>query len=60
MNNQAAKSKAKLVATYTRRSSKRPQLSLARQMAVIHRYAKRRGLETVGAYSDGVKGGGKP
>jgi DNA invertase Pin-like site-specific DNA recombinase len=52
--------KPKRAATYARRSSKRPQLSLARQMAVIRRYAKRRGLEIVMAYADGEKGGGKP
>ena len=51
--------KPKRVATYTRRSSKHPQLSLARQMAVIRKYAKRRGLEVVAGYSDGGKGGGK-
>ena len=59
MNNKAKKSKPKSVATYTRWSSKRPQLSLARQMAVIRKYAKRRGLEVVMAGSDGGKGGGK-
>jgi hypothetical protein len=59
MNNKAKKSKPKRVATYTRRSAKRPQLSLARQMTVIRKYAKWRGLEVVAAYSDGGKGGGK-
>ena len=60
MNNKAKISKPKRVATYTRRSAKRPQLSLARQMTVIRKYAKRRGLEVVMAGSDGGKGGGKP
>ncbi len=48
------------VAIYTRWSSKRPQLSLAGQMAVIRKYAKRRGLEIVRTFSDGGEGGGKP
>lgn len=51
--------KPKRVAIYTRGSSKRPQLSLARQMAAIRKYAKRRGLKIVMAYADGAKGGGK-
>ena len=59
MSNKAKKSKPKRVATYTRMSENRPQLSLARQMAVIRKYAKRRGLIIVKNYSDGAKGGGK-
>jgi len=57
MSDQAPKPKR--VAIYTRRSSKRPQSSLARQVAVIRNYAKRRGLDVVLACSDGGKGGGK-
>ena len=53
-------SKPKRVVAYARRSSKHPQSSIARQMTVIGKYAKRRGLEIVIAYSDGRKGGGKP
>jgi DNA invertase Pin-like site-specific DNA recombinase len=59
MSNKAKKSKPKRVAAYARRSSKRPQLSLARQMAVIRKYAKRHGLKIIKNYSDGAKGGGK-
>jgi len=50
----------KRAAAYARRSSKHPKSSIARQMTVIRKYAKRRGLEIVMAYSDGRKGGGKP
>ena len=50
----------KRAAAYARRSSKHPQFSTARQMTVIRKYAKRRGLEIVMAYSDGLKGGGTP
>src|ERR1039458_9578696 len=46
MSNKAKKSKPKRVAAYARRSSKRPQLSLARQMAVIRKYAKRHPAQT--------------
>ena len=53
-------SKPKRAAAYVPRSSKHPQLSLARQMAVIRKYAKRRGLEIVSEYSGGGKGGGTP
>jgi len=49
----------KRAASYARRPSKRPQLSLARQIAVIRKYAKRHRLEIVRAYSDVGKGGGK-
>ena len=49
----------KRAATYARRLSKHPQTSIARQMAVIRKYAKRRGLIIVKNYSDGAKGGGK-
>jgi hypothetical protein len=59
MSNKAKKTKPKRVATYTRMSEKRPQLSRAQQMAVIRKYAKRRGLKIVMNYSDGAKGGGK-
>ena len=59
MSKKASKPKLKCVA-YARRSSKHPQSSIARQMAVIGKYAKRRGLEIVMAYSDGLKGGGTP
>ena len=51
--------KQKRAAAYTRRSSKVPQLSIARRMAVIRKYAKQRGLEVVMAGSDGGKGGAK-
>jgi DNA invertase Pin-like site-specific DNA recombinase len=57
MNHQSPKPKR--VAIYTRWSSKRPQLSLARQMAEIRKYAKRRGFKVVMAYADEAKGGGK-
>ncbi len=49
----------KRAAAYARRSSKHPQFSVVRQMAVIRKYAKRRGLIIVKNYSDGAKGGGK-
>jgi len=49
----------KRAATYARRSSKHPQFSVVRLMAVIRKYAKRRGLIVVKNYSDGAKGGGK-
>jgi DNA invertase Pin-like site-specific DNA recombinase len=52
-------SKPKRAAAYARRSSKHPQISIARQMAVIRKYAKRRGLVIVTEYADGLKGGGK-
>jgi DNA invertase Pin-like site-specific DNA recombinase len=52
--------KPKRAAAYTRRSAKHPQCSTDRQMAVIRKFAKRRGLEIVMAYSDGGKGGGNP
>ena len=51
--------KPKRVVIYTRWSSKRPKLSLARQMTVIRKYAKRRGLQIVMVHSDGAKGGAK-
>jgi len=60
MSKKASKPKQKRVVAYARRSSKHPQSSIARQMTVIRKYAKRRGLEIVMAYSDGGKGGGKP
>ena len=60
MSNKAKKSKPKRAAAYTRRSSKHPQFSIARQMSVIRKYAKRRGLVIAKAFSDGGKGGGKP
>jgi DNA invertase Pin-like site-specific DNA recombinase len=53
-------SKPKRAAAYARRSSKHPQVSIGRQMAVIRKYAKRRGLVIVKAYADGLKGDGKP
>jgi len=59
MSNKPKESKPKRVATYTRMSEHRPQLSRARQMAVIRKYAKRHGLEITSSYSDGTKGGGK-
>jgi len=49
----------KPAAAYARRLSKHLQTSIARQMAVIRKYAKRRGLIIVKNYSDGAKGGGK-
>jgi DNA invertase Pin-like site-specific DNA recombinase len=52
--------KPKRAAAYARRSSKHSQFSIARQMAVIRKYAKQRGLEIVMADSEGKKGGGKP
>jgi DNA invertase Pin-like site-specific DNA recombinase len=52
--------KPKRAAAYARGSSKHPQYSIALQMTVIRKYAKRRGLEIVMAYLDGGKGGGKP
>jgi len=51
--------KPKRAAGYARRLSKHPQTSIARQMAVIRKYAKQRGLIIVKDYSDGAKGGGK-
>ena len=39
--------------------SKHPQFSIGRQMSVIRKYAKRRGLVIVKEYADGAKGGGK-
>ena len=59
MSKKARKSKPKRVATYTRMSANRPHLSRGQQMAVIRKYAKRRGLIIVKNYSDGAKGGGK-
>ena len=59
MSNKTKKSKPKRVATYTRWPVNRPHLSLAGQMAMIRKYAKRHGLEIVSSYSDGAKGGGK-
>jgi predicted site-specific integrase-resolvase len=50
----------KRAAAYARRSSKHPQVSIGRQMAVLRKYAKQRCLEVVMACSDGRKGGGKP
>jgi hypothetical protein len=49
----------KRTVAYARRSSKHPQLSIARQMTLIRKYAKRRRLEVVMACSDGLKGDGK-
>jgi len=57
MSNKASKPKRAVV--YARRSSKHPQISIGRQMTVIRKYAKRRGLEVVMACSDGLKGGRK-
>jgi len=51
--------KQKRAAAYMRPSSKLPQLWIARQMAVIRKYAKQRGLEVVMPGSDGGKGGAK-
>jgi len=51
--------KPKHAVAYVRRSSKLPQFSVVRQMAVIRKYAKQRGLIIVKDYSDGMKGGGK-
>ena len=59
MSNKPKKSKPKLVATYTRMSENLWQSSRTQQMAVIRKYAKRRGLIIVKNYSDGAKGGGK-
>jgi len=58
MSNKAKKSKPTRVVTYTRWSAERPQLSLAGQVAVIRKYAKRHSLKIVMAYSDVAKGGG--
>ena len=52
--------KPKRAAAYACRSSKHPQFSIARQMGVIRKFAKRRGLKIVMAYADVGKGGGKP
>ena len=52
--------KPRRTAAYARRSSKLPQLSKARQMAEIRKYAKRRGLEVMMNYLDGAKGDKKP
>ncbi len=52
-------SKPKRVAAYARRSSKHPQISIGRQMSVIRKYAKRRGLVIVKEYADELKGDGK-
>jgi predicted site-specific integrase-resolvase len=60
MSKKSSKPKQEHAAAYARRSSKHPKSSIARQMTVIRKYAKRRGLEIVMAYSDGRKGGGKP
>ncbi len=49
----------KRAAAYASRLSKHPQTSITRQMALIRKYAKRRGLKIVMNYSDGAKGGGK-
>lgn len=57
MSHEGGEPKPKRAAIFTRWSSKRPQLSLARQMAVIRKHAKRRGLKIVTAYADGAKGG---
>jgi hypothetical protein len=51
--------KPKRAVAYARQSSKHPQFSVVRQMAVIRKYAKQRGLIIVKDYSDGAKGGGK-
>jgi hypothetical protein len=51
--------KPKRAVAYERRSSKHPQFSVVRQMAVIRKYAKHRGLLIVKDYSDGAKGGWK-
>jgi DNA invertase Pin-like site-specific DNA recombinase len=51
--------KPKRAVAYARRSSKHPQFSVVRQLAVIRKYAKQRGLIVVKDYSDGAKGGGK-
>ena len=51
--------KPKRAVAYARRSSKHPQFSVVRQMAVIRKYAKRHGLKIVKNYADGAKGGGK-
>ena len=59
MSKKASKLKPKCVAAYARRSLKYPQFSVVRQMAVIRKYAERRGLKIVMNYSDGAKGGGK-
>ena len=59
MKHEAPEPKPKRAAAYARRSSKHPQFSIARQMTVIRKYAKRRGLEIVSEYSDVGKGGGK-
>jgi DNA invertase Pin-like site-specific DNA recombinase len=60
MSKKASKPKQEHAAAYARRSSKHPQTSIAQQMTVIGKYAKRHGLEIVMAYSDGLKGGGTP
>jgi predicted site-specific integrase-resolvase len=60
MSKKASKPKQERAAAYARQSSKHPQTSIARQMTVIGKYAKRHGLEIVMDYSDGLKGGGTP
>ncbi len=57
MSHQAPKPKR--VAIYSRWTSKRPQLSLAGQLAVMRKYAKRHGFMIVATYADGTKGGNK-
>jgi hypothetical protein len=57
MSHQAPKTKR--VTSYTCWLSMRPQLSLARQLAVIRKFATQRGMEIVMAYSDWEKGGKK-
>jgi hypothetical protein len=59
MNHGAPEPNPKRTAAYTRRSMKHPQFSIGRQMSVIRKYAKRRGLVIVREYADGLKGGGK-
>jgi len=56
MSSKVKKPKPKRVATHTRMSENRPQLSRVQQLAMMRKYAKRHGLSIVMKYSDGAKG----
>jgi hypothetical protein len=55
MKTRNTKLPTKSIAVYVRKSKKHGQFSISDQMRVIRKYAKRRGLEIEGAYSDGAK-----
>ena len=59
MSHETPEPNPKRTAVYTRWSMKHPQFSIGRQMSVIRKYAKRRGLVIVKEYADGLKGDGK-